>query len=116
MRMLRVLRDQKRVSQAEVAKAIGVDRSTYGKYETGDTEPNLETIQKMADYYGCTLNYILTGNEEPLVNNDPELTAYLEELRTRPEQRMLMGVTKDATKEQIEAIVDFITRLRGEEK
>lgn len=114
MKTLKVLREQKGVKQSDVAKHLGIDRSTYAKYESGASEPNLEMINMMAEYYGVSLNYILTGKNEktPLVNNDPELTAYLEELRTRPEMRMLFSLTKDATKEDVEQAVRVIEALR----
>ena len=37
---------------------------------------------------------------------------YLDELRTRPEMRMLFSTTKNATKAQIEAIVQFIEGMQ----
>ena len=39
---------------------------------------------------------------------DPDLAQYLDILKNRPEMRMLFDVSKNATKEQIEAIVHFI--------
>ena len=42
---------------------------------------------------------------------DDELKEYLDELRNRPEMRMLFSTTKNATKAQIEAIVKFIEGL-----
>lgn len=42
-----------------------------------------------------------------------ELAGYLEELRARPDKRMLFSVTKNATKEQIEAIVHMIEELQA---
>ena len=47
------------------------------------------------------------------MNGDAELTGYLEELRDRPELRMLFSVTKNATKEDVEAAVRIIEALRS---
>lgn len=57
----------------------------------------------------------LFGSPAALVNNDAELTNYLEELRTRPEMRMLFSVAKDATKEDVEKAVAIIEALRKTE-
>lgn len=117
---LKNLRQAAGLTQTQIAKKVHVSQQSYAKYENGSSRPSPETIAMFADIYGVSTDYILgrkhEGIDVPLINNDPELTAYLEELRTRPEQRMLMGVTKDATKEQIEAIVEFLTKLRGEDK
>lgn len=57
----------------------------------------------------------LFGLSSTSVNNDPELTAYLEELRNRPEMRMLFSVAKGATKEDVEKAVAIIEALRKTE-
>ena len=58
----------------------------------------------------------LLGEDTNSRFNDPverELAGYLEELRARPDKRMLFSVTKNATKEQIEAIVHMIEELQA---
>lgn len=53
------------------------------------------------------------NEKEPLVNDDQELNEYLEVLKTRPEMRMLFQLSKDATKEDVEAAVRIIEALRN---
>lgn len=55
----------------------------------------------------------ISQNKMPLVNDDKELTEYLEILKTRPEMRMLFQLSKDATKEDVEAAVRIIEALRN---
>ena len=76
--------------------------------------PRRSSLKKLADYFGVTVAYLL-GEEEkaPLINGDAELTDYLEELRTRPEMRMLFSAAQGATKEDIERAVKIIAALRG---
>lgn len=45
---LRKLREANALSQRQVADALHVERSTYTKYETGDSEPSLTTLVKIA--------------------------------------------------------------------
>lgn len=94
---------------------LGMSKSTMSDLKSGKKRSlSTETITKIADYLGVSTDYLLTGEqkEKPLVNDDPELTELLEELRTRPEQRMLLSVTKDATADEVRAIAEFITNLR----
>ena len=44
MNILRELRTKKGVYQKDVAKYLGVDRTTYVKYERGDSEPSIDTV------------------------------------------------------------------------
>ena len=45
---------------------------------------------------------------------DDDLREYLEELRSRPEKRLLFSVTKNATRSQIEAIVKMIEEMQSD--
>ena len=56
------LRKQKRVSSQVVADAIGVKGTTYRRYEIS-TEPKLDVLVKLADYFGVSVDY-LTGRAE----------------------------------------------------
>ena len=46
---LKSAREKKGLSQKEVAEAIGVAKSTYSLYESGNREPNVQTIKRIAD-------------------------------------------------------------------
>lgn len=63
MRRLKELRIQHGLLQKDVAIKLGVDRTTYVKYENGKSEPNNETLQKLADIFNTSTDYIL-GREE----------------------------------------------------
>ena len=92
--------------------AAGVGKDFLANIKKGST-PSVEKVAKLAEYLGVTTSDLMGEQKEtPLVNNDPELTAYLEELRTRPEMRMLFSLTKDATKEDVERAVRVIEALR----
>lgn len=56
---LRQLRLDKGVSQEELAKWLSVSRTSYTKYETGAYEPSIETLIKLAGYYGVSVDYII---------------------------------------------------------
>ena len=116
---LRALRKNAGLTQEELAREVGknsrggLSKSAVSMYECGRREPELSLLKLFADYFGVGLNELTGGDPAPLVNADPELTEYLEELRGRPEQRMLLRVTKNATKAEVEAVVRFIEALRG---
>lgn len=61
MNRLRKLREKKNVTQKQVADFLGVDRTTYTKYEKGDTEPSNLIQGKLADFFEVSVDY-LTGH------------------------------------------------------
>lgn len=54
---LRNLRKNK--SQKIISQDIGIPYANYNKYETTNTFPDIETLVKIADYYGCSVDYLL---------------------------------------------------------
>ena len=64
MHKLIKLRNQKGVSQQQVADAIGVSRGQYGHYETGHSVPSADIIIKLAQYFQTTPNDILDVEEQ----------------------------------------------------
>jgi len=56
---LKLLRSQMNVSQAEVAKAIGVTPSAYSNYEQGIREPNVQILANICKYYDVSADYLI---------------------------------------------------------
>ena len=50
--------------QKDVAALLGIDRTTYVKYESGASEPNYETLLKLAEIFGVSTDYILGRDEK----------------------------------------------------
>lgn len=59
MHVLKRLREAKGLFQKDVASAIGVDRTTYVKYERGDSEPSFQILEKLADFFNVSVDYLL---------------------------------------------------------
>lgn len=62
---LKKARLERGYSQKEVAENIGVAKSTYSLYESGNREPNVETIKKIADFLEISSDRLL-GLREPI--------------------------------------------------
>lgn len=56
---LRHFRTIKGVSQREVSSCLGCSPVVYSRYETGEREPSLEMLGKLADYFGVSTDCIL---------------------------------------------------------
>ena len=56
---LKFLRKQNNKTQEEMAKFLNTNQRTYGRYELDQSEPNLETLIKLADYYQVSLDYLV---------------------------------------------------------
>ncbi|WP_295159775.1 helix-turn-helix domain-containing protein [Selenomonas sp. AE3005] len=79
--ILRELRLARNMSQNEIAKALGIDRTTYVKYEHGGSIKR--NLPKLADFFNVSTDYLLgrdinTNREEPAnyIINDKNSTSY----------------------------------------
>lgn len=57
--VLKELRQERNLTQAQIAKKLSITQATYGRYEIGDIEPKISTIIFLADFYGVSTDYLL---------------------------------------------------------
>lgn len=106
------------MTQAEAASKLGITAQAISNFERGINGIENSLLLRMCKIYNTNMSHIC-GEEaeqeenEPLINDDQELTEYLQMLKTRPECRMLFQLTKNATKEDVEAAVRIIEALRN---
>ena len=60
---LKALREQKGMSQADCAKAMNIDRTTYAKYENGGSIRR--NVEKLAAFFNVSVDYLLGRTDEP---------------------------------------------------
>lgn len=65
---IKKFRSDNRLTQQEVANAININRMKYNHYELGHSEPNIETLTKLADFYHTTIDEIVGHNVPYLIN------------------------------------------------
>ncbi|MGI6453090.1 MAG: helix-turn-helix domain-containing protein [Syntrophomonadaceae bacterium] len=71
-RLLR-LRKAKRITQIDLAKAIGVGKTTISNYETGYSTPDTEIIKKIADFFDVSTDYLLGRTATPQIEQAPQI-------------------------------------------
>ncbi|MCI6999253.1 MAG: helix-turn-helix domain-containing protein [Clostridiales bacterium] len=62
MERLKQLRTDAGMTQRDVAQLLGVDRTTYVKYENGSSDPSTATLIRLADYFGVSVDYLIGHN------------------------------------------------------
>lgn len=56
---LKELRIQNNYTQEELSQKLGITQYTYSNYEIGKTEPKIEIIKKIADFYNIDTDYLI---------------------------------------------------------
>ena len=63
---LKSAREERGLTQKQVAEALGVSDRTYSKWETGETEPGIELLCRLGDYYGMDpAAFLMDAGDEP---------------------------------------------------
>ncbi len=55
---IKELRERTKTNASDIAKLLDISIQSYYRYETGQNEPSLQNLIKIADFYGVTLDYL----------------------------------------------------------
>ena len=65
---LKELRKKKGVSQLRLATELNTTQNTISRYETGEREPGIDELIKIADYFNFSVDYLIGRTENPKLN------------------------------------------------
>lgn len=87
-----------RLTQMDMAKELGIPKTTYASYEQGKRTPDIETQNKLADFFHVSLDY-LHGREKNTVFSSKQLT-------------VAAHIDDEVTEEQMEDILNYIDFIK----
>lgn len=120
---LKKLRKEKGLYQKDVAEDIGLTASAIGFYEQGKRKPDNDTLQKLADYYDVSTDYLLGRTNErssadkikKALTDDPELSDAWNQISQREDLQLLFKQTKDMDESSIRQVIRIIKAIEDEE-
>ncbi len=66
---LKEIRKSKKISQLKLAMDLNMNQNTISRYETGEREPGINELIKIADYFNISVDYLLERTNNPKINN-----------------------------------------------
>lgn len=105
MKRLALLRKENDISQLEFATRVGLSQQTISRYESGEREPDYDTLKKFASYFGVTTDYLLGLSDVRNPYDVNTIAAHHD--------------GEEYSEEELQAIEDFkamVLRLRREQK
>lgn len=83
---LKKLRQEKNISQEELAQQLFISRQAISKWENGDATPDLENLAKLAELLSVTIDELVTGKEPVVEKIEKPMNAweFLNEESKRP--------------------------------
>lgn len=68
MENLRKIREQRNINQLKVATDLDMTQESISKYETNRATPSANVLIKLANYFNCSVDYLLDRTENPKMN------------------------------------------------
>lgn len=110
---LRKLRNDRKMTQEELAKRVGVSRATIAGYETKGKEPPYSTLIKIAKELNCSIDYLLKNNVEDNVNIEKN-NYYSSVISKREDLQQLIKETENLNPDSIYRIIEIIKIINEE--
>lgn len=64
----KLLRKKRGLTQIALQMQTGIEQALLSKYETGERIPPTETLIRLADFYGVSIDYLLSRTDNPEIN------------------------------------------------
>ena len=103
------LLDERHLKAADVCRGTGLPSSLFSEWKRGKSTPKADKLKKIADYFGVSVEFLMTGKEEAEGKKNPYgdlkgiYLSYAQEAQDS-------GIDPD----DIRLAIDTIKRLRGE--
>lgn len=106
------------ITAYKVAKDTGVTTATLSSWKTGRYEPKPEKLKIIADYFGVSVDYLMTGEEKEsdkyyLNDETAEMAQAMFENR---DLRVLFDAARDASPEDLKTTYDMLMALKRKER
>jgi len=108
MERIKLLRDEKKISQQKLAEQIGTNQQSIHRYEHGFYEPDIRTLKLLANFFETSVDYLVSNTEvrrkiEPVEKFDlnSHEAEFIEKYRSLPAN----------ARQGVSALVDSLTQL-----
>ena len=97
---LKTVREERHLTQSQVAAGCGINRSTIANYESGASVPKYAQLRPLANYLGVSTDYLLYGED----SYDPDLSR---------NTNILLQTLRGASEKEIAQAIKIVEALKG---
>lgn len=87
---VKIFRKNLNLSQKDLGKKVGIDQKQICRYETGESDPPIDILKKLAEVFGVTVDFLLNDSKDNALTkfgfNDKELFIYCQTIDKMPEE------------------------------
>ncbi len=107
--MLRIkeLREEKNISQLELAKKLNLTQQSISLYEKGDREPSIDVLKSIANFFNVSLDYLLGKSDIRNYDEDEKEFRFAFHKETE-------GMTDEEIKDALRFYKEMKNKIKGE--
>ncbi len=109
--MLRIkeLREEKNISQLELAKKLNLTQQSISLYEKGDREPSIDVLKSIANFFNVSLDYLLGKSDIRNYDEDEKEFRFAFHKETE-------GMTDEEIKDALRFYKEMKNKIKGEKQ
>ena len=107
------LRKSRGISQGKLEKELGFSNGSISKWKS--STPNPERLKKLADYFGVSVEYLMTGEEQNGYYLNEETAKFAQEMFEDEDMRSLFDMKRKMPPERFKAHMEFMKNLYRQE-
>ena len=104
------------VSVYRVCEETGIKTSAMSGWKNGKYNFKQEKLKKIADYFGVSLEYLMTGKEPEEYYVDPETAEMAQKIFENKDLRLLFDAASDASPEDLQLVHSMLLALKSKER
>lgn len=111
--ILKYLRNRAGLSQLELAKKLGMSKSAISMYELGRRQPDLETMEIIADFFNVDMNFLYgkTDESDDGYYYDEQTAQLAQEIYDNKELGMLMSASRKMHPDDLRNLTKLVESL-----
>lgn len=111
------LRENRKLTQEELAKSLGISRASLSHYEKNRREPDFTVLEKIADYFQVSVDYLIGRTNDPTAVLDENVKAFAESLELSDDRILdkfaLTIDGRELTEEEARRFIAFVRMERS---
>lgn len=123
MNRIKELRNERGITQSDLAKLLNVSDRTIGYYENGQRDPDTNTLKILSEYFDVSVDYLLGLTEfrtpadkiSQAIGTDKELLRFWEETKDRENVQLLFKQIRSLSDKDINQVLRIIKAIEEEE-
>jgi transcriptional regulator with XRE-family HTH domain len=111
--MISTMRRSRGMTQTDLADKMRVSRSTIAMWESNKREPDLESLEALADIFNVDIGSIVGSID---MDTDYELLEIRDSIHDNPDLKTMFDYSKKLRPNQLKQMISFLKTLTGDDK